>query len=131
MYGGLTGRRTPWSYVGMCRVLRTVAIVVLAMAMLNATTGLCLCHTRGAVSLPDQAESRSCCHRSAVTVSATDITCCQIQNVPHTATSPDVVVVMQPALDSTPIIELDTRVNVPAVMALACSPSPPGRVLRV
>lgn len=116
---------------GMIRVLRIGAIVVLAAAMLNATTGLCLCRTKGPVSASDQTASHSCCHRPAVTVSAIGTMCCQIQNVPHTATSPDVVVVMQPALESAPITELDTRVSAPAVMALACSPSPPGRVLRV
>jgi len=115
----------------MWRVLRVAAIVFLAVAMLNATAGVCLCRHNGPDSPVDQPGSRSCCHRSALVVSGTGTSCCQIENVPHAATSPDVVVVAQPVFASTPVVALDTRVDAPSVMTLAFNPSPPGRVLRV
>jgi hypothetical protein len=115
----------------MWRVLRVTAIVFMAVAMLNATAGVCLCRDKDHDSPAGQAGSRSCCHRSALVVSGTGTSCCQIENAPHTATSPDVVVVAQPAFASTPVVALDIRVDAPSVMALAYSPSPPGRILRV
>ncbi len=115
----------------MWRVLRVAAVAYLAMAMINATAGVCLCRDKGPDSPADQTGSHTCCHRSQLVLSGTATPCCQIQNVPHTATSPDVVVVAQPVFASTPMIDVDTRTIAPAVMALACNASPPGRVLRV
>jgi hypothetical protein len=79
----------------------------------------------------DQPGSHNCCHRAALVVSGTGTSCCQIENVPHAATSPDLVVVAQPVFASTPVLELATCINAPFVKALACSSSPPGRILRV
>jgi hypothetical protein len=115
----------------MWRILRVAAIVWLAVAMLNATAGICLCSGQGPDSPADHPGSRGCCHRRALVVSGTEASCCQIEYVPHTATSPDVVVVAQPVFASTPILNLDTRVDAPSAMAAAYSPSPPLRILRV
>jgi len=115
----------------MWRVLRIAAIVWLAVAMLNATAGVCLCRGQGPDSPADQPGSHNCCHRAALVVSGTGTSCCQIENVPHAATSPDLVVVAQPVFASTPVLELATCINAPFVKALACSSSPPGRILRV
>jgi len=115
----------------MWRVLRVAAIVFLAVALLNATEGLCLCRDKGPDSPADQTGSHDCCHRRALVVSNAGTSCCQIDKVPHTATPSDVVVVTPPPSALTPIAALDTRIDQPAVMALAYSPSPPVGVLRV
>ena len=115
----------------MWRILRVAAIVLLACAVLNATAGVCLCRDQGPDSPADQPGSHSCCHRSALVISGTGTSCCQIENVPHAATSPDLVVVAQPVFASTPVPELDACIDAPSLKALACGSSPPGRILRV
>jgi hypothetical protein len=115
----------------MWRALRVVGIVVLTFAMLNATAGVCLCRDKGPDSLADRAGSRSCCHRTGLMIGGTGTSCCQIENVPHSATSPEVVVIAQPLLTSMPAFAPDVRVDAPPVVMPACRLSPPGRVLRV
>lgn len=105
--------------------------MLLAAAMLNATAGVCLCRGQGPDSPADQPGFHGCCHRQALVVSGTATSCCQIENVPHAATSPDVVVVAQPVFASTPVFDLDVFIGAPFVKALACSASPPGPILRV
>ena len=116
---------------GMWRVLRGSAIAFLAVALLNATAGICLCRDRGPDSTADQAGSHSCCHRSVLVLSGIGTSCCQIGKVPHTATSPDVVVAAQPAFSSTPVLALDAHVDARALTTPCFNPSPPGRLLRV
>jgi len=114
----------------MRRVLQVTAIGWLIVAMLTTTAGLCLCRGRGPDSPTSQQTAGGCCHRHALAITAAGTSCCQIEQAPHAATSPDVVAV-QPAIVSAPLVASEGRLAPLAALPPTCEYSPPIHMLRV
>ena len=115
-------------------LLRTVGVAVLALAVLNASAGLCFCH-RGPVPAGEPQSSAGCCHgsgSSGKTTVAAASDCCQIEAA-ESAAMP--VVAAQLAPPATVIVTAGADLPgvgvLPSVAAVLPGSSPPHFILRI
>jgi hypothetical protein len=117
----------------MSQSIRFAGIALLAVALLNASAGLCSCH-RGQDS-PVGRIGHSCCHpagdEDALAVRAVP-TCCHIEAAQRDMTATDAVTLATsaPRFENLPPAAGDEAV-VSHTLAPAPAPSPPVRVLRL
>ena len=118
----------------MRQVIRTLGVAALALALMNASTGLCFCH-RGPVPAGDPQTSASCCHgpdlSGKTTVAATS-DCCQIEAA-ESAAMPVVTAQLAPPAPVTVTVhaELPAVSVLPSVTAVLPGSSPPLFILRI
>jgi hypothetical protein len=117
----------------MRQTLKAIAILALAVAMLNASPGLCFCRHAIADAASGDAGDHSCCHRSSPTLSNTGFACCQIDRAERQATSPDSASAMD-ATPASPISVVGLSSTAPRTLhgpVVAVDHSPPVQHLRV
>ena len=117
----------------MGRTLKAIAILALAVAMLNASPGLCFCRHAAAESTSGDSGEHSCCHRTTPTIGGTGSACCQIDRAERNATAQDfefaadaAPLTVVPIAD--PLFTAARRVQVPVVPS---DSSPPVQHLRL
>jgi len=118
----------------MSQFVRTLGVALLAVALLDASAGLCFCH-RG-VALPGApASSNGCCHGpdgSGKTVLKGASSCCHIEAAESSATPGVSVQLAPPSAVFTPASLAATPAESLSVAAAALpSSSPPIFVLRI
>jgi hypothetical protein len=115
-------------------LLRSLGSAVLAVALLNASAGLCFCH-RGPVAPGADAGSGGCCHgpgRTDLPAVSAPMACCHIESA-ESAVTPVVVVKLAPpavALTS-PADHSPAAVVASVVFGTSQSASPPLFALRI
>jgi hypothetical protein len=112
---------------------RTLGVAVLAVALLNASAGLCFCD-HGPVLPGEPPSSAGCCHgpgSSGTTSVAAAGSCCQLESVESAAT-PVVAVQLAPPTAITALAEARSSVEVrPFAAAVLSGSSPPLFALRI
>ncbi len=115
-------------------LLRTLGVAVLAVALLNASAGLCFCH-RGPVAPGADQGSAACCHgpqAAAGTTLERPASCCQIESAEASATPVAAAQLAPPAAVFTPVaLAVCTAGSLPVVAAALASSSPPIFALRI
>jgi hypothetical protein len=115
-------------------LVRTLGVALLAVALMNASAGLCFCH-RGPALPGDLASSHGCCHGSDVsgtTVVKAVSTCCQIESAESAATPAAAVQLAPPAAVVTHVaLAVFLSDSLPPVAAALPSSSPPIFALRI
>ena len=118
----------------MRQMVRTIGSAVLALALLNASAGLCFCH-RGPVPAGEPQASAGCCHgpdSSGKTAVAAASDCCQIEAA-ESAAMP--VAAAQLAPPATVIVTVGADLPAvgvhPSVAAVLPGSSPPHFILRI
>jgi len=115
-------------------LLRSLGSVVLALALLNASAGLCFCH-RGPVPAGESPASAGCCHgpgSSGATTVAAASDCCQIEAA-ESAAMPVAAAQLAPPAPVTVTVraELPAVSVLPSVAAVLPGSSPPLFILRI
>jgi len=118
----------------MRQVIRTLGVAALALALLNASAGLCFCH-RGPVPAGEPQASAGCCHgpdSSGKTAVAAASDCCQIEAA-ESAAMPVAAAQLAPPAPVTVTVhaELPTVGVLPSVAAVLPGSSPPLFILRI
>jgi len=115
-------------------LLRTLGVAVLALALMNASAGLCFCH-RGPVLPGNDSSSAGCCHgpdASGTTVVKAISTCCQIESAESAATPAAAIQLAPPAAVVAAVaVEPAAVETLPSVARLLPGSSPPLFVLRI
>jgi hypothetical protein len=115
-------------------LLRAVGAAVLALALLNASAGLCFCH-RGPVLPGESSESAGCCHgpdSSGGLAVGTAGTCCHIESAESAATPVIAVQLAQPGPAAAVAIGRPSAVRTFSMVAGALpGASPPLFILRI
>ena len=114
----------------MRRGLRTIAVAILAVAVLATTPGICLCH-RQADSAAAGPGEHSCCHHARLLIHAAGITCCQVERAQHNATAPEISMVAAPVFDAVRVDAQAWASLAPRLLRVNVDASPPGRPLRL
>ena len=108
-------------------------MAVLAVALLDASAGLCFCH-RG-VALPGApASSTGCCHGpdgSGKTVLKGASSCCHIEAAESSATPAVALQLAPPAAQVAPADEPSAAATLPVIARVVPSSSPPLVALRI
>jgi hypothetical protein len=115
--------------------LRAIGVAVLAMALLNASAGLCFCH-RGPVAPGEPAGSAGCCHgpeASDTTALNSPGICCHIESADSAATPAAATELAPPGAVSFAVMGamLPAEALLPVAGAALAGHSPPPRVLRI
>jgi hypothetical protein len=115
-------------------LLRPLGVTVLALALMNASAGLCFCH-RGPVPAGEPQSSAGCCHEpgsSGKTTVAAASDCCQIEAA-ESAAMPVVAAQLAPppAVAVTAGAELPAVGVLPSVAAVLPGSAPPHFILRI
>jgi hypothetical protein len=115
-------------------LLRTLGVAVLALALMNASAGLCFCH-RGPVLPGDEPSSAGCCHGpeapGSLVVRAAG-SCCHIESTESEATPVVAIQFALPASLSSAVIDaVPAAEALPVAGAALAGHSPPPDVLRV
>ncbi|HSP91978.1 MAG TPA: hypothetical protein VLN08_13770 [Vicinamibacterales bacterium] len=113
---------------------RTIGSAVLALALLNASAGLCFCH-RGPVPAGEPQASAGCCHgpdSSGKTAVAAASDCCQIEAA-ESAAMPVAAAQLAPPASVTVTVhaELPAVGVLPSLAAVLPGSSPPLFILRI
>ena len=115
-------------------LLRTLGVAVLALALMNASAGLCFCH-RGPALPGAPASSHGCCHGpdfSGTTVVKAASTCCQIESAESAATPAAAVQLAPPAALAAAVPVEPSAVEIlPSIARVLPGSSPPLFVLRI
>jgi hypothetical protein len=91
-----------------------LAVAVLAVALLNATPGVCFCAHAGSRPISNDAGPGSCCHRATLSLHNANTACCQVERAEHVALSADALAAA-PAPTSLPFAF--ARIDAPLVIA--------------
>jgi hypothetical protein len=118
----------------MTSLVRTIGVAVLALALMNASAGLCFCH-RGPVLPGEAPESGGCCHgpqASSTTALSSPGSCCHIESAESAATPVVAVELAQPAATVTALgDEASALRTAPFVASTLQGSSPPLLALRI
>ena len=114
--------------------LRAIGVAVLAVALLNASAGLCFCH-RGPVVPGESPESAGCCHgpqASNTTALSFPGSCCHIESADPSATPAGAIQLAPPAAVVTALGDASPALQTAPFVAARLQGSPPTRfVLRI
>jgi hypothetical protein len=115
-------------------LVRTLGVAVLALALMNASAGLCFCH-RGPAQPGSPPAAHGCCHgpdtsgRTAVKAAGS---CCQIESAESAATPVVAVQLAPPALVATVFTDAAPAADVlPCLAGTLLDRSPPLCTLRI
>jgi hypothetical protein len=118
----------------MSQFLRTLGVAVLALALLDASAGLCFCH-RGPAEAGSAPASHGCCHgpdASSKTAVKGASSCCHIESAESSATPVSSVQLAPPAAVFTPVaLAVSLADSLPLVAPALASSSPPIFALRI
>ena len=113
---------------------RTLGVAVLALALMNASAGLCFCH-RGPTPAGGSRSPGGCCHEANASGSAAvkgASSCCHIESAESAATPAVAVQLAQPAAAATPLVGAAPALQAAPFLAAALQGSPPALlVLRI
>jgi len=115
--------------------LRAIGVAVLALALMNASAGLCFCH-RGPTPAGDSRPRGGCCHEtnaSGSTIVTAASSCCHIESAESAATPVVAVQLAQPAAAVTALIDgaPATDATAPVITTVLIGTSPPLFALRI
>ena len=115
-------------------LLRSVGSAVLAVALLNASAGLCFCH-RGPVAPGADAGSGGCCHgpgRTDLPAVNAPMACCHIESAESAATPAAAIQIAPPTVAVTAVADFAPVAHVvPVVPGTLPAVSPPLFALRI
>jgi hypothetical protein len=116
-------------------LLRTLGVAVLALALMNASAGLCFCH-RGPTPAGDSRSAGGCCHEtntSGSTAVKGASSCCHIESAESAATPIVAVQLVPPAAAVTALIDgaPATGATAPVITTVLIGTSPPLFALRI
>ena len=119
----------------MKQLLRTFGVAVLAVALLDASAGLCFCH-RGPAALPGSGPaSHGCCHEpdaSGLLAVTAGHSCCHIESAESAATPAAAVQLAPPAALVTAVAAEPSAVEtLPSAARILPGSPPPLFVLRI
>jgi hypothetical protein len=118
----------------MRQFIRTLGVAALAVALMNASAGLCFCD-RGSALPGAPASSHGCCHgpdASGTTVVKAVSSCCQIESAETAATAASAIQLAPPtALIAAVPVEPSAVEILPSVARVLPGSSPPLFVLRI
>ena len=113
---------------------RTLGVAALALALMNASAGLCFCH-RGPTPAGDSRSQGGCCHEanaSGSTVVRAASSCCHMESAESVATPVVAVQLAQPAAVATPLVGAPTiGATAPLITTALIGTSPPLFALRI
>jgi hypothetical protein len=115
-------------------LFRAVGVAVLALALMNASAGLCFCH-RGPVIPGDEPSSAGCCHgpqASNETALSSAGSCCHIESADPSATPAGAIQFAPPAAVATLLLGAPaTGATAPVITTVRIGTSPPLFALRI
>ena len=106
---------------------RTLGVAVLALALMNASAGLCFCH-RGPTPAGDSRSAGGCCHEtnaSGSTVVTAASSCCHVESAESVATPVVAVQLAQPAAAVTALVGGAPALQTAPFVAATLQGSPP------
>ena len=108
-------------------LLRTLGVAVLALALMNASAGVCFCH-RGPVTPGESPESAGCCHgpdASSTTALDSPGSCCHIESADSATPPAAAIQFAPPAATVTAAGDGVRALQTPSFVAARLQGSPP------